>query len=69
MCLQNGCLVSRILRAVHLELMKAGYPPNGLAYYETLDQWMAFGKTEPFIQLVADAVLKGFKPYQFVSEI
>jgi len=55
--------------------MKAGYPPcvitveNGLAYHETLDQWMAFGKTEPFIQLVADAALKGFKPYQFVLEI
>jgi Fic family protein len=53
-------------------LMKAGYPPcvitfeNRLAYYETLDQWMAYGKTEPFIQLVSEAVLDGFKPYQMV---
>jgi hypothetical protein len=50
--------------------MKAGYPPcvitveNCLAYYEALDQWMAFGKTETFNQLVADAILEGFKPYQ-----
>jgi Fic family protein len=59
---------SRLL--MNLELMKAGYPPcvitveNRLAYYEALDQWTAYGKTEPFIQLVADAVLEGFKPYQ-----
>ncbi|MEF9956823.1 MAG: Fic family protein, partial [Acinetobacter sp.] len=26
-------------------------------------------KTEPFIQLVADAVLDGFKPYQMVLGI
>ncbi len=64
---------SRLL--MNLELMKAGYPPcvitveNRLAYYEALDQWMAFGKTEPFIQLVADAVLEGFKPYQVVLGI
>ena len=37
-----------------------------LAYYEALDQWMAYGKTEPFIQLVTDAVLEAFKPYQVV---
>lgn len=61
---------SRLL--MNLELLKAGYPPcvitieNRLAYYEALDQWMAYGKTEPFIQLVADAVLEGFKPYQVV---
>ena len=61
---------SRLL--MNLELMKAGYPPcvitveNRLAYYEALDQWMAFGKTEAFNQLVADAVLEGFKPYQVV---
>jgi Fic family protein len=61
---------SRLL--MNLELMKAGYPPcvitveNRLAYYEALDQWTAYGKTEPFIQLVADAVLEGFKPYQVV---
>jgi hypothetical protein len=36
------------------------------AYYEALNQWMAYGKTEPFIQLVSDAVLEGFKPYQMV---
>jgi len=36
------------------------------AYYEALNLWMADGKTEPFIQLVSDAVLEGFKPYQMV---
>ena len=61
---------SRLL--MNLELMKAGYPPcvitveNHLAYYEALDQWMAYEKTEAFIQLVTDAVLDGFKPYQVV---
>ena len=65
----NGC-ISRLL--LNLELLKAGYPPcvitveNYLAYHEALDQWMAYGKTKPFIQLVADAVLEGFKPYQVV---
>ena len=55
--------------------MKAGYPPcvitveNRLAYYEALDQWMAYEKTEAFIQLVTDAVLDGFKPYQVVLGI
>lgn len=61
---------SRLL--MNLELLKAGYPPcvitveNRLAYYEALDQWMAYGKTEAFIQLVSEAVLEGFKPYQVV---
>ena len=60
---------------MNLEFMKAGYPPcvitveNRLAYYKALDQWMAFGKTEAFNQLVADAVLEGFKPYQVVLGI
>jgi len=64
---------SRLL--MNLELMKAGYPPcvikveNRLAYYDALDQWVAHGKTEPFIQLVAAAVLEGFKPYQIVLDI
>ena len=64
---------SRLL--MNLELIKAGYPPcvitveNRLAYYEALDQWMAFGKTEAFNQLVANAVLEGFKPYQVVLGI
>ena len=64
---------SRLL--MNLELFKAGYPPcfitmeNRLAYYEALNQWMAYGKTEPFMQLVAEAVLKGFKPYQIVLGI
>ena len=35
-------------------------------YYEALDVWMAQGDTEAFTQLVADAVLEGFKPYQLV---
>lgn len=52
--------------------MKAGYPPcvitveNRLTYYEALDQWMAFGQTEKFVQQVADAMLEGFKPYRVV---
>ena len=64
---------SRLL--MNLELLKAGYPlcvitiENRLAYYEALDQWMAYGKTEAFIQLVSDAVLEGFKPYQVVLGI
>ena len=64
---------SRLL--MNLELMKAGYPScvitveKRLAYYEALDQWMAFGKTEAFNQLVADAVLEGFRPYQVVLGI
>lgn len=64
---------SRLL--MNLELMKAGYPPcvitveNRLAYYEALDQWMAFNNTEPFIQLVVSAVLDGFRPYQIVLGI
>lgn len=49
---------------MNLELLKAGYPPyvitveTCLAYYEALDQWIAFGKTEVFNQLVANAVLE-----------
>jgi len=64
---------SRVL--MNLELLKAGYPPcvitveNRLAYYEALDQWMAYGKTEAFIQLVSEAVLEGFKPYQVILGI
>lgn len=60
---------------MNIELLKAGYPPcvikveNRLAYYEALDQWMAYGKTEAFIQLVSEAVLVGFKPYQVVLGI
>lgn len=61
---------SRLL--MNLELLKSGYPPsvitvdNRLAYYEALDQWMAYGNTEPFMNLVATVVLDGFKPYQVV---
>ncbi len=61
---------SRLL--MNLELIKAGYPPcvitleNRLAYYEALDQWMAYGKTDAFIKLVSEAVIEGFKPYQTV---
>jgi len=60
---------------MNLQLIKADYPPyvitveNRLAYYEALDQWMVYGKTEAFIQLVSDAVLEGFKPYQVVLDI
>jgi len=42
---------------------------NRLAYYEALDQWMAYGKTEAFIQLVSEAVQEGFIPYQVVLGI
>ena len=64
---------SRLL--MNLELLKAGYPPcvitveNRLAYYEVLDQWIAYGKTEAFTQLVSETVLEGFKPYQLVLGI
>ncbi|ELW95395.1 MULTISPECIES: Fic family protein [Acinetobacter] len=64
---------SRLL--MNLELMKAGYPPsvitveNRLAYYEALDQWMAYSNSEPFNNLVAAVVLEGFKPYQTVLGI
>ena len=64
---------SRLL--MNLELMKSGYPPcvitvkNRLAYYEALDQWMAFDNTQPFIQFVSDAVIEGFRPYQVVLGI
>lgn len=64
---------SRLL--MNLELMKSGYPPcvitveNRLAYYEALDQWMAFDNTQPFIQFINEAVLEGFRPYQVVLGI
>ena len=64
---------SRLL--MNLELMKAGYPPsvitvdNRLAYYEALDQWMAYSNSEPFNSLVTAVVLEGFKPYQTVLGI
>lgn len=60
---------------MNLELMKSGYPPcvitveNRLAYYEALDQWMAFDNTQPFIQFVSDAAIEGFRPYQVVLGI
>ena len=60
---------------MNLELMKAGYPPcmitvaNRLAYYEALNQGMAYRKTEAFISLIADAVFEGYKPYQMVLGI
>lgn len=55
--------------------MKAGYPPcvitvkNCLAYYEALDQWTTSKNTQPFIELIANAVMDGFKPYQQVLGI
>jgi len=68
----NGRM-SRLL--MNLELLKAGYPPcvitveNRLAYYEALDQWMAYGKTKAFFKLVTNAVMEGFKPYQVILGI
>lgn len=63
------------LLLMNLELLKSGYPPsvitveNRLAYYEALDQWVAYGKTIPFINLVVGVVQDGFKPYQMVLGI
>lgn len=63
------------LLLMNLELLKSGYPPsiitveNRLAYYEALDQWVAYGKTIPFINLVLGVVQDGFKPYQIVLGI
>lgn len=59
--IDGNWLTSRLL--MKLELLKAGYPScvitveNRLAYYEALDQWMAYGKTEAFIKLITDAVM------------
>lgn len=58
-----------------LELLKASYPPcvitaeNGLAYYETLDQWINYGETEHLVQFIIDGVIEGFKPYKLVLGI
>ncbi|WP_332605174.1 Fic family protein [Acinetobacter sp. ESBL14] len=63
------------LLLMNLELLKSGYPPsvitveNRLAYYEALDQWVAYCKTIPFINLVVGVVQDGFKPYQMVLGI
>lgn len=49
---------------MNIELMKAYYQPsvmtveNRLAYYDVLDQWMAYGKREPFDSLIAAVVLE-----------
>jgi Fic family protein len=58
----NGC-TSRLL--INLKLLKADYPPyiittveNRLVYYEALDQWMTYGKTEAFIQLVSEDLIR-----------
>ena len=54
---------------MNLELLKADYPSyvikveNQLAYYKALDQWIAYRKTETFIQLVYKAASEGFKLY------
>lgn len=71
--LDGNSRTSRLL--MNLELLKAGYPPcvitveNRLAYYEALYEWMAYDKTDAFIQLVSEAVLDGFTPYQVVLGI
>ncbi len=71
--LDGNSRTSRLL--MNLELLKAGYLPcvitveNRLAYYEALYEWMAYDKTDVFIQLVSEAVLDGFKPYQVVLGI
>jgi hypothetical protein len=60
---------------MNLELLKAGYPPcvitveNRLIYYETFDQWVAYGKTNAFIKFISEDVLEGFKTYKVVLGI
>ena len=51
---------------IHLALLQL---KNRVAYYEALDQWMAYDKTEAFIQLISEAVIEGFKPYQIILGI
>lgn len=58
---------SRLL--MNLELMKAGYPPailpveRRLAYYQALDADHVRGQRDAFVQMVADIVREGFRPY------
>ncbi len=60
---------------MNLELLKAIYPScvitveNRLTHYQALYQWITYGKTDTFIQLVSEAVLEGFKPYKTVLGI
>lgn len=54
----------------NLDLVKASYPlcvitvENLLAYYISTRSINGLQKTEASVQLVSDAVLEGFKPYQ-----
>jgi Fic family protein len=54
---------------MNLELMKAGYPPavlpveRRLVYYEALEADHVNGRPEPFLELVAEIVKEGFRPY------
>ena len=58
---------SRLL--MNLELLKAGYPPavlpveRRLAYYMALDADHVHGQQEAFVQMVAEIVREGFRPY------
>jgi Fic/DOC family len=56
---------------LHLELLKAGWPPvilpveSRLAYYETLDAHHVHGDFEPFLHLITGLVAASFEPYWF----
>ena len=58
---------SRLL--MNLELLKAGYPPavlpveRRLAYYMALDADHVHGETDAFVNMVADFVKEGLRPY------
>ncbi len=58
---------SRLL--MNLELLKAGYPPavlpveRRLAYYQALDADHVHGQQDAFVQMVAEIVKEGFRPY------
>ncbi len=58
---------SRLL--MNLELLKAGYPPavlpveRRLAYYMALDADHVRGEKEGFVDMVAEIVREGFRPY------
>lgn len=54
---------------MNLELLKAGYPPavlpveRRLAYYQALDADHVHGQKDAFVQMVAEIVKEGFRPY------
>ena len=59
---------SRLL--MNFELMKSGYPPciikveDRLKYYSALDAWLVDQNKQPFLELINQAVIESFGPYQ-----